>query len=110
MEKTDLLNAPLLTPVPTVGVMPRTLIIRPMEYKHPSGTPVYFSGVFGNDADSKEAGDIWCATFYDRNEAEMFVMASKTFGNPVAGVRLQLQVVQAGETGNADTKSIEVPS
>lgn len=76
--------------VPSVEVMPRTLIIRPMEYQHPSGVALYFSGVFGNDADSKEAGDIWVATFFDRNEAEAFIMASKTFGQTVTGVRMGL--------------------
>lgn len=87
MEKSDL--TPQLT-VPKVEIMPRTLIIRPMEYKHPLGLLLYFSGVFGNDADSKQAGDIWVATFFDRNEAEAFVMASKTFGQTVAGVRMGL--------------------
>jgi len=87
MEKSDL--TPQLT-VPKVEIMPRTLIIRPMEYKHPIGLLVYFSGVFGNDADSKAAGDVWVATFFDRNEAEAFIMASKTFGQTVTGVRMGL--------------------
>jgi hypothetical protein len=83
-----------LTPkveVPKVEVMPRTLIIRPMQYKHPIGLDIYFSGVFGNDADSKEAGDVWVATFFDRNEAEAFLMASKAFGQTVKGVRMGLK-------------------
>jgi hypothetical protein len=83
-----------LTPkveVPKVEVLPRTLIIRPMQYKHPAGLDIYFSGVFGNDADSKEAGDVWVATFFDRNEAEAFILASKTFGQTVTGVRMGLQ-------------------
>jgi hypothetical protein len=87
MEKSDL--TPQLT-VPKVEVMPRTLIIRPMEYRHPIGIPVFFSGVFGNDAESPQAGDIWVATFFDRNEAEAFIMASKTFGQTVTGVRMGL--------------------
>jgi hypothetical protein len=87
MEKSDL--TPAVT-VPKVEVMPRTLIIRPMQYKHPLGIDVFFSGVFGNDAESKAAGDIWIATFFDRNEAEAFLMASKTFGQTVTGVRLGL--------------------
>lgn len=103
MEKSNFDDSAM---VPTIPVMPRTLIIRPMEYKHPNGTPVFFSGVFGNDMDSKEAGDIWVATFYDRNEAEMFVMTSKSFGRPVDGVRLQLQVVKS-ETGNTGTNAPE---
>lgn len=87
MEKSDL--TPPVT-VPQVEIMPRTLIIRPMQYKHPVGIDVYFSGVFGNDADSKQAGDVWVATFFDRNEAEAFIMASKTFGQTVTGVRMGL--------------------
>jgi hypothetical protein len=83
MEKPDL--TPL---VPTVEVMPRTLIIRPMAYRHPAGGEIFFSGVFGNDADSKGAGDVWVATFFDRQEAEAFVMGSKAFGQTVTGVRL----------------------
>ena len=103
-DKTDFAAKQAAT-VQTVGVMPRTLIIRPMEYKHPIGVPVMFSGVFGADADSKDGNDIWVATFYDRNEAEMFIMASKTFGQMVAGVRLQVVKNEAGNTGS---KSIEV--
>jgi hypothetical protein len=76
--------------VPKVEVLPRTLIIRPMEYKHPLGVAIFFSGVFGNDIDSPAAGDIWVATFFDRNEAEAFLMASKTFGQTVTGARLGL--------------------
>jgi hypothetical protein len=76
--------------IPKVEIMPRTLIIRPMQYKHPAGPDVYFSGVFGNDADSKAAGDVWIATFFDRDEAEAFIMASKSFGQTVAGVRMGL--------------------
>ena len=87
MEKSDL--TPKLE-VPKVEIMPRTLIIRPMQYKHPLGLDIYFSGVFGNDADSKAAGDVWVATFFDRNEAEAFIMASKTFGQTVTGVRMGL--------------------
>lgn len=87
MEKSDL--TPQLT-VPSVEIMPRTLIIRPMEYKHPLGLAIFFSGVFGNDADSPAAGDVWVSTFFDRNEAEAFIMASKAFGQTVTGVRMGL--------------------
>ena len=96
MEKSDL--TPTLT-VPEVQVMPRTLIIRPMEYKHPVGVSVYFSGIMGNDADSKETGDVWVGTFYDRNEAEAFILASKTFGQPIVGVRLSIPKVETNGAG-----------
>lgn len=98
MEKSDLQSVVEAKPA-EVSVMPRTLIIRPMEYKGPNGDPIYFSGVFGNDADSKEAGDTWAATFYDRQEAEAYIMASKTFGQPVLGVRLAL--AKPGEADGA---------
>jgi hypothetical protein len=91
--------------VPKVEIMPRTLIIRPMEYKHPIGVTIFFSGVFGNDADSKEAGDIWVATFFDRNEAEAFIMASKTFGQTVTGVRMGL-----AKEEQSGVRKIEPPS
>ena len=87
MDKTDFeakpIPATLVTPV-----LPRTLMIRPMAYQQPGVGELLFAGVFGTDPDSKEAGDIWVATFVDRDEAEGFVMASKTFGQQVMGIRL----------------------
>lgn len=87
----------------TQSVRPNTLIIRPMEYNQ-FGVKIMFSGVFGTSADSKENSDVWCATFYDRDEAEMFVMASKSFGKPVIGVRLP---TKAAEPKAADVKPQE---
>jgi hypothetical protein len=75
----------------SVGVRPNTLILRPMEYKHPIGVTLYFWGLFGCDADSKGENDIWVGTFYDRNEAETFILASKSYGQLVNGVRLSAQ-------------------
>lgn len=86
MEKTKVEAKP-----DTVPVRPNTLMRRPMEYKHPVGVNVYFHGVFGTDADSKEAGDIWIATFFDLNECEAYIMASKAFGQLINGVRLTAQ-------------------
>ncbi len=88
MEKTDFTKPEVTVQAATVPVMPRTLMIRPMEYKHPAGVSVFFAGVFGNDADSKEAGDVWVATFVDRDEAESFILASKTVGQMIMGMRL----------------------
>lgn len=98
--------------VPKVELMPRTLIIRPMQYKHPNGVDLYFSGVFGNDADSKQAGDIWAATFFSRDEAEAWVMASKTFGQTVTGVRMGIATEeQSGvEKIAADAPSAIIPA
>jgi hypothetical protein len=91
MEKSNLVETPAQLAVKGVQVMPRTLIIRPMAYKHPTGAEIFFSGIFGNDADSKAAGDIWIGTFFNRLEAEAYIMASKTMGEPVLGVRLGIK-------------------
>jgi hypothetical protein len=93
-EKTDL--AALVASKPdTQTVLPRTLVIKPMEYKQ--GTQfIYFSGVFGRMPDSKD-DDVWCATFYDRNEAESWLLGCKTFGQAVHGIRLTLKTKEAGK-------------
>lgn len=95
MEKSQFSNES--TPA-TAAVMPRTLVITPMEYAKPDGSFIYFSGVFGSDVDSI-GSDVWVATFYDRNEAEAYILGCKAFGNPVGGVRLSLKL--AGETNGA---------
>lgn len=88
MEKPDFAK---VVEVPKVPVLPRTLGLRPMEYKHPLGVSVYFAGVFGRDQASPAGdNDVWVATFFDTNEAEAFILASKTFGQEVIGVRLTL--------------------
>jgi hypothetical protein len=109
VDKTDFNSQKPTQEQLTVNVLPRTLIIRPMEYKHPIGIPMFFSGVFGTDPDSKEAGDIWVGTFFDRNEAEAYLLASKTFGQPVAGVRLTI-VKQEKQNGAGVSGSPETPS
>lgn len=57
-------------------VLPRTLGIRPLKME--DGTTVF--GVYGG-----YAGEVWCATFFDEQEAQSWIIASNSFGQAVKG-------------------------
>lgn len=78
MEKTEYKKELM---VETISVLPRTLEIVPEQMKVP-GADCTIYPVYGKDLSDRK---VWCATFVDEQEAEGWIMASKTFGRPVTG-------------------------
>jgi hypothetical protein len=91
MEKTEWKKELM---VETISVLPRTLEIKEELMKIGSGdkaTNAQMYVVIGHDPATRR---VWCATFIDQQEAECFVMSSKTFGRPILGA------VMAGQEEN----------
>jgi len=115
MEKSDLSKEVIAkAAAEAVSVHPRTLEIRTLKYwaDSPAGKiAVNFFGVYGRANKDAEL-DIWTATFFDYQEAQAWVMASKTFGRPILGGRVGAQ--QTGEkidgTGDANAKTPDQPA
>src|SRR5271165_1290745 len=58
------------------------------------GATVAMYAVYGRDMSERK---LWCATFIDRDEAQCWVMSSKTFGRPVKGAVIAEQEKQLDE-------------
>jgi hypothetical protein len=69
------------TQVETISVLPRTLEVTPEPQKMGPAV-LMLHPVYGKDPSDRK---VWVATFVDPQEAEVFVMSSKTFGRPVLG-------------------------
>ncbi len=70
-----------------IAVIPRSMILRPMAFKH-GDVEAQFWGVFGKKDGTEENETVWCATFFDRDEAEAWLQGNMHFGRPVAGAVL----------------------
>lgn len=64
------------------SVLPRTLVLRRL-----GNTCAVFGGI---------GEDVWCAAFYDPDEAKTWIIASRQFGYPVRGVKLNGAGIQSG--------------
>ena len=64
------------TEAQTEVVLPRTLGIRPLKMGD-----VTVHGVYGG-----VAGEIWCATFFDEQEAQAWIIGSNSFGQALKGI------------------------
>jgi hypothetical protein len=97
--------------VETIAVLPRTLTIKPETMKLGAGIDSTMYVVYGQDAADRR---VWLATFIDEQEAESWVMASKTFGRPVTGAVLagQGNLVKGAEMSDDVTEapSTETPN
>jgi hypothetical protein len=90
VEKTKYVLKP---EVETASASPKTLQTQ-TELMPFSGATIPMYAVYGRTDDDRR---IWCATFVDRDEAQSWVMASKTFGRPVTGAVIAKQEVADGE-------------
>lgn len=77
--------------VETDNVLPRTLTIKQLKFTQ-GDVEMTFHGVYGGD-DSK----VWCATFFDSDEAMAWIQASTVFGRPVLGGVIPAQQEMADE-------------
>jgi hypothetical protein len=82
MEKTDM-TVFAAKPTAEENVLPRTLVVKPLTYKTALNVEITFAGVYGG-----QDGDIWCATFYDNDEAQAWIIASNHFGRPMLGAKV----------------------
>lgn len=103
MEKTVYVNKTVKT-LEATNVLPRTLETKVMPYTRGEGEDRVegsMFGVYGADAEKREA---WVATFADIEEAQSWILGSKTFGRPVLGLLVPTtNNVEAsnGETGES---------
>lgn len=68
-----------------VGVLPRTLGIRPLRKRNEMGDVISeVSGVYGGNA-----ANVWVASFADEPEAQAFILASNYMGQIVRGIVIQ---------------------
>lgn len=98
MEKTTYTT---VKQVEMMAVLPRTVVIEPEKMNMPNVEAVMHV-VYGKDAAERK---VWLATFMDRQEAEAWVYASKTFGRPVRGAVIagQGELIQGGEISDDAT-------
>jgi hypothetical protein len=74
-------------------VDPRTLEMRPQPFANSTADATVWA-VYGKDTKS---ADVWCCTFFDKDEAESWAQASKTFGRPVLGASVPTAVVDSDD-------------
>jgi hypothetical protein len=67
--------------VETISILPRTLEISPESMRVPGADTMIYP-VYGRDINDRR---VWCATFVDADEAQVWIQCSKTFGRPVVG-------------------------
>lgn len=97
--------------VETISVLPRTLVVE--KEKMPVGTiNTEIFAVYGHDPATRK---VWVATFIDEQEAEVFVMSSKTFGRPVLGAVLggqegKLATTEAQKGAEMSDDAVEAPT
>lgn len=73
------------------GVLPRTLGVRPLKYTQ-GETEIEFAGVYGG-----RNGEVWCATFFDKDEAQSWILACNHFGQAVKGMVTDVPRIVGGE-------------
>jgi hypothetical protein len=78
VEKTEY---KLVAQVETISILPRTLEISPESMRVPGADAMIYP-VYGRDINDRR---VWCATFVDADEAQVWIQCSKTFGRPVVG-------------------------
>jgi hypothetical protein len=78
VEKTEY---KLVAQVETISILPRTLEISPESMRVPGADTTIYP-VYGRDINDRR---VWCATFVDAHEAQVWIQCSKTFGRPVVG-------------------------
>lgn len=82
MEKTE-----FKAQIAEEAIKPSDLELRALQFKA-GPVEAMFYGVYGKGT---KGDDIWLATFYDRDEAEAWVIASKTYGRAVLGASVPTQ-------------------
>lgn len=96
MEKTPI-EVTAVAHVEVIGVLPRTLEVVAEQMKIPGADATMYV-VYGKDVSDRK---VWCATFFDSDEAMAWVHGSRIFGRPVNGA------VMAGQDKKPDP-TIEV--
>lgn len=87
MEKTEY---KVVAKVETISVLPRTLEIIAEMMKVPGAEHEIYP-VYGRDLNDRK---VWCATFVDPDEAQVWIQSSKMFGRPVIGAVMAGQDVK----------------
>jgi hypothetical protein len=78
--------------VQTAQVLPKTLQVQ-TELMPFSGATIPMYAVYGRTDDDRK---VWCATFIDSDEAQAWVMGSKTLGRAVTGAVISKQETTDG--------------
>jgi len=88
VEKTEY---KVVAQVETISILPRTLEIVPEQMKVPGADCTIFP-IYGKDINDRK---VWCATFVDNDEAQVWIQSSKMFGRPIIGAVMAGQEVKA---------------
>lgn len=70
--------------IDSTHVLPRTLVLKAMPI--PGGEAI---GVYGSEVIAEGAtADVWCASFFDEDEAKAWILGSRQFGQAIKGGRI----------------------